>query len=318
MKHLTASTTPKEDIAKISYVGQDPKMKMYRSGYENYFNEMPVITNEDPLLSSKAMYSKGIMQALGEKLKTINWLTINQPSVRQFWRTIVAMESPVADTEGQWKEGAEFVVAQWGDEFSSPVHGHATGYMHEQVLMGKIVVTTYRIINEKQRIVRPVLTEIFKAGDTFVSTYVPHESKQVNQRRTLVHNFKSIGYSATLHYLPEHTRDGRDNGFQVEVFYPLAKDIEKQLTAQEGITQLNVGDVALVRSSNVSDYGDHFIVITGSPVLKEHGLRPQDIVIGVVSDAASEILDKYIPIQGLTLLKLNQESAKEFFNFTFN
>jgi hypothetical protein len=132
-----------------------------------------------------------------------------------------------------------------------------------------------------------------------------------------VHNFTSIGYSGTLHYLPEHTRDGRDNGFSVE-YYENAFGINQhevtQITAQQGL-ELKIGDVALVRSQNVPEYGDHYIVITGRPVLKQHGLRPMDVAIHTRHIDAAATLNKFEPIMGLTLLKLNDVAARSFRSF---
>lgn len=45
------------------------------------------------------------------------------------------------------------------------------------------------------------------------------------------------------------------------------------------IFDLPIGSVLLVRSANVPQHGDHFIVIDGGPVMKPHGLRPSTIEI---------------------------------------
>ena len=310
--YLVASKTPEKDVELVSYVGQDPRKKMYKSGYEIYFEEMPVLVEDDPLFEQKAYLSKVVMQQLGKRLvQKADWLKTNVPGVGEFFRNIVAMEPPVL-LDDEVKEGAEFVVAQWGDGFTSPVHGHATGYMHEEVLFGKVLVNSYRMVNPTSTVVRPVKTEIVTEG-TFVSEYAPHSEANPFKRQTLIHNFTSIGYSATLHYLPEHVRDGRDNQFTVQHFddvfsYKEGEDLT-QITAQQGFS-LKPGDVALVRSSNVPEYGDHYIVITGPVVVKEHGIRPQDT--SIAAPKASKILDKYTPIQGLTLLKLN-DAAKAYF-----
>lgn len=314
MNTLVASTHARADIETISYEGQDPNRRMYREGYERYFNEMPIITNDELLPWHKTVMSRGVMQSLANKLKPASWLYVNTPGPNEFFRTIVGMESPTMQGDER-KEGTEIVVAQWGDGFSSPVHGHATGYMHEEVIFGKIRVNTFRMTSPTSNIVRPISSEIVKEG-TFVSKYVPHNSENHFRRQTLIHNFTSIGYSATLHFLPEHTRDGRDNGFVVEHFKDsrlMDDENLTQLSAQEGINQLRTGDVALVRSSNVSEYGDHFIVITGSPVIKEHGLRPLDVAIA--TPCLSGVLNKYQPIQGLTLLKLNDTLRDAFLAF---
>lgn len=69
---------------------------------------------------------------------------------------------------------------------------------------------------------------------------------------------------------------------------------------------LRPGDVCLVRSENVP--GDHFIIVTGPPEQKDHGLRPQTITIPITGD----FLDEYKSVHGVVLLKLNTEKSKEF------
>ena len=116
--------------------------------------------------------------------------------------------------------------------------------------------------------------------------------------------------------LPEHTRDGRDNGFTVENFADktavLVDDYER-ITSQQGM-HLQNGEVVLVRSSNVPEYGDHYIVVTGHPVMKEHGLRVQDEAIQA-SEFETKLLNKFEPIMGLTLLKLNPDAQQMFHEF---
>ena len=71
--------------------------------------------------------------------------------------------------------------------------------------------------------------------------------------------------------------------------------------------------MALVRSGTVPQYGDHYIVITGAPVLKPHGLRPQDVAIQAPD---VKLLDEYRPLQmGLILLKFEEPAASDFLEF---
>lgn len=315
MKTLKATTTPMKDIALVSYDGQDERLKQYRRGYEDYFNEMIIIENDDLMERVKVDYNRGTMQILSDKLRAnASWLIEDGPGPGEFFRTIIGMESPtVGLLPPRIKEGAEIVVAQWGDGFTSPVHGHATGYMHEEIIFGKVRVNTYKKLPGDTNIVRPLRTDIVTRG-TFVSEFAKHDPTSNNKRQTLIHSFTSIGYTASLHYLPEHTRDGRDNGFIVQHFttnFDFAHQSNfTQLTAQQGITDLKPGDVALVRSSNVAEYGDHYIVVTGAPVMKEHGLRPQEIAIHAVGTDA--ILAMFQPIQGVTLLKFSDSLAAGF------
>lgn len=309
---LTATSTPFADLELLAYPGQDPRLRMYYAGYEAFFNNMPVLDQADPFLDAKVRMTSDIMKQMAEKLREDIYITdLMRPEPAEFTRSILALEAP------KWKrgnpEGTEVVVAKWGDGYTSPVHGHAAGYMHEEILTGKMRVNTYRITNADLRIVRPLATTIVTEG-TFASLYnmpgrIPREA--------LVHNFTAIGYAATLHYLPEHTRDGRDNGFQVERFtnvHPLLPEDVERITAMEGM-YLRKGDVVLVRSENVPEYGDHFIVVTGEPIMKEHGLRVQDVAIHEETIYTAHLLDHFGMENGLCLLRLKPEAQKTFHKF---
>lgn len=307
---MKASKTPLQAIESVTYPGQSPERRKYHEGYEHFMDSMPEIKPDDLWLQDKVLHARSVMQLMASELKMADWPKENPLPDNGFDRTILAIENPISlDAEFPGgkvvKEGAEIVMARWGNGFTSPVHGHAAGYMHEEILFGKMRVNTYQIVGDK--LVRPLRTEIVGEG-TFVSQF-----SDKPERTTLIHNFTSIGFSASLHFLPEHTRDGRDNRFEVEEFNNLSKEDVRQITAHEGL-YMQIGDVALVRSTNVPEYGDHFIVITGHPVVKEHGLRPQDIEIQASAEM-SKLLDCFEQKMGLTLLKLSSEAATEFKQF---
>lgn len=304
---LQAAIDPRKAIDSVTYAGQDASRRMYHAGYEQYMNELPVLNHRDFLFDEKVAYTKGIVQNLAESLQAAKWPRENMPVPGGFDRTIIAIQ----DREGQ-KEGAELVVARWGAGFSSPVHGHAPGYMHEDIIRGKMLVTTYRILSDDEMVVAPIRMDIVGPG-TFVSQYNMERANDPIRRRALVHSFTALEPSVSLHYLSEHTRDGRDNTFTVVNFedtFKLTQRNVERITSQQGL-YLRVGDVALVRSSNVPDYGDHFIVITGGPVMKEHGMRPQDVAVPAKSSA---LLDQY-DTRGLVLLKLDERAKGAFYNF---
>lgn len=318
---MQASTEPLKHIIQVSYEGQDPSRKMYKGGYEDFMNQMPVLRPDDENLTGKVKITCVLMGLLADRLKNEYWITNeNIPITNGFNRTIIAMEPPFTLDEAllsedpndlpPLKEGTELVVAKWGNGHTSPVHGHAAGYLHEEILSGKMRVNTYRIVDQQQRIVRLVKTEIVTEG-TFASMYnKPTET----DRSSLVHNFTSIGNSVTLHYLPEHTRDGRDNRFDVQTWessYFLTPSDVTRISAQEGM-YLQKGEVVLVRSSNVPEYGDHYIVVTGHPVPKEHGLRVQDVALTAMGQ--HWLLDQYEG-QELVLLKLSERAKRSFMEF---
>lgn len=312
MKHkfLKPSNNPVDDINRMAYEGQPVKLRMYKEGFEQYLEAMPVLESEDEMLPQKTQQTTMVMKLLASDLATSQWAKSMRPLPGDFNRTILAVEAPVVKSDGTLKEGTEIVLARWGDGHTSPVHGHAAGYLHEELLFGKMRVNTYRITDHQKRIARPLRTVIYDKPGTIAAMYT---SKTDTERDALVHNFTSIGYSGSLHYLPEHTRDGRDNRFAIEEFTGLTPEHLTQLNAQQGLEQLRIGDVAIVRSENVPEYGDHFIIVTGRPVLKPNGLRPMDEAIHAPHYRG--LLDAYKPIMGLTLLKLDDTAKTAFHIF---
>lgn len=317
---LHASEDPISAINAVTYNGQLPKMRQYKTGFEDWMNIMPRLYDEDPMLQSKVNLTYRAMQELAENLRGQDWISENRPLNGEFDRVIIAIEgalpeeSVFVDERGQRsKEGTELLVARWGDGFSSPVHGHAPGYLHEEILTGKVIVNTYKAICEDCTIARLISSQIVEKG-TFLSAYHKENPRLLVKRPFVVHNFKSIGYSTTLHYVPEHTRDGRDNKFSVEYFevaYGLQSHHLTRKTATEAFYS-KIGTVYLVRSSNVPELGDHFIVITGVPVVKPHGTRPQDVAL--VAPYAKKLLNEYED-DGLVLLQLNEDATKAFLKF---
>jgi hypothetical protein len=310
MKTIKASKTPIEAIEKLAYPGQDAKRMMYRPGYENYLNTMPKITGDEPvtILSAMVQASYNTTKMLANDLAKESWINSGVPGEKEFDRTIIGIE----DAEGD-VQGAEFVVARWGNGFSSPVHGHAPGYMHEELLYGKIRVDSYRLIHPGINVVRPVMSQIVDKPGTIVYKYAKPNINHTFKRQNLIHNFTSIGNSATMHFLPEHTRDGRDNSFEVQYFenvFVLDGHVE-QITAQQCM-HLAPGEIALVRSTNVPEYGDHYILITGPIVKKAHGMRPEEISIPA---GPKTILDNYEMKMGVTILKLDEAAKEAFMRF---
>lgn len=315
-ERLVASQNPIEDIAMITPLGQALQMRMYRPGYENFMNAIPVLNVEDELFQQKVDYARNVMHVLARGLMKEKWVKDDMPEAGGFSRTILALESPTVNYDGNTphiKENAEIIVAKWGRDFTSPVHGHANGFMQEEVVDGIIRANTYRMVDIEKRVARPLRTEIFKSGVTIVAQY-NKKIKGNPERSTLIHSFTALVPSATLHFIPEHTRDSRDNKFTVEYFenhVDIANAVRRIDTNEAYYSRK--GDVILVRSRNVPEYGDHFIVITGAPIMKEHGLRPQETAI--YTGLSKSLLDKYDDGRGLTLLKLDAEATKLFHAF---
>lgn len=310
MKTLIASGNPLAAISNITPPKQDPSRRMYMSGYETYFNELPVLVTGDVLLQAKVDMTRKVIKQLAETLQQHvgSWAVLPQPN--GFNRTILGLEEPVKRCDQTYKEGVELIIAQWGDGHTSPVHGHSAGYLHEELLFGRMRVNTYRKVSDNH--VRIVETKIVDKGN-IATLYTP--PVLAAKRDVLIHNFTSIGQSATLHYIPEHTRDGRDNTFEVQYFndhYGMVSTDVTRITSQQGLYS-RIGDVILVRSSNVPEYGDHYIVIVGPNTMKPHGLRPDDKAI--LAPDGTRLLDNYEMQGGLILLRLNEDARAAFLKF---
>lgn len=95
--------------------------------------------------------------------------------------------------------------------------------------------------------------------------------------------------------------------------YDLRYDQVKSLTTQEAMYARR-SDVLLIRSKSLPSFGDHYVVITGHAVQKDHGVRPQMAMFPAMQN--SPLLDMFDgPNQNAVILKLNNEATQEFLNF---
>lgn len=74
--------------------------------------------------------------------------------------------------------------------------------------------------------------------------------------------------------------------------------------------QSKVGEVYLVRSNNTPERGDHFILISGGLVQKQHGIRPETQEFPAPTQS---------PLKGMSckdspvILKLNDYARQQFY-----
>lgn len=322
----TAYHKPSDDPVRLidslpRHPNQPYELRRYQSGWEQFFGELPVLKAGDPLLDLHTATASAVLTELAKQLveqqdRADNPLRFGPVAPGKFERAILGVEAPVyapnAPSYGNGellREGAEVLVAFWGEGFTSPVHGHADGLLHEQVLTGLMRVNQYRIVAEGR--VRPVRTDIHGPG-LIVSKFSPPDER--GKRVGVPHNFTAVEATATLHYVPEHTRDGRDNRLLVEEF-PLQREDVIETTVSDVIAKNRIGEVYLVRSETVKEYGDHYIVITGGNVVKSYGLRPQEVAIHVSGVGAGWLLNEYKPTLGVVVLKLNEEATARFLEF---
>lgn len=97
---------------------------------------------------------------------------------------------------------------------------------------------------------------------------------------------------------------------QDRMFHLAASDVTR-VSAEEPL-QSRMGDVYLVRSKNVEELGDHYIVIIGGLVQKAHGLRPADMTFAIHPHEQTP-LHAYRKDEALVLLKLNDTACDRFY-----
>lgn len=95
--------------------------------------------------------------------------------------------------------------------------------------------------------------------------------------------------------------------------YVLDKEDVQRISTFDAM-YLQKGDVVLVRSNNVAQLGDHYIVVTGPVVQKPHGMRPMTETIPI-DKGTDTLLNRYEMKMGVTALKLIGRAKKFFHHF---
>jgi hypothetical protein len=312
-----SSTSPIEDIAKITYEGQEEWRRMYQSGYEGYFNSLMKI--EDNVHRDIVIeHNQATMHSLARQLKEDSfdkaWILSSQrlADEKSFVRTILGLESPVL-ANGEYRAGNEIVTGTWKKGMEIPVHGHAQGFMHEEMIYGKMLVSYYRRMYGT-RLVRQVKAEVLEGNQIINTAYnTPDGTGDYN---AIIHKFKALDDSLTLHHFPSHTRDARGVTFDVEWFedaYHLAGVEMQQISTRDGMG-LRRGDVIAVRSENASEYGDHYIIAHGHNEMRNVGLRPKVSII-TAKNGHNKILNGKEYMNGAILLKLPEALRQSFLTF---
>lgn len=225
-----ASKTPIEDLKSLAYAGQNPNHQLYRAGYEEYFNLMPKMSDHDPFMVLKRNEMVTIFKALkAHILKDGWWKDIPLTPGDFVSRVILAMEKPYIGENGQLYGGAEILVTRWAKGITLPIHSHAAGYMHEEMLQGKWTETEYRVaIDDRERKVKtvtPISTETFVTGDIISDTYTNQDPN--NKYPALIHSAVVEEETFAIHFIPSHPRDARDNvGYVLEYTQPYEKPME--------------------------------------------------------------------------------------------
>jgi hypothetical protein len=101
----------------------------------------------------------------------------------------------------------------------------------------------------------------------------------------------------------------RDN-FNGETFALTLEDTIR--STPEQALHSEVGTVFFVRSVNVPERGDHYIVIKGAPVQKPHGLRPETLEYPSIGESP---LTRILDDAPVLLLQLKIQTTQRFYEF---
>jgi hypothetical protein len=331
-RFLTPSTDPRAALQKLAMEHQPPIKRMYRPGFDDLMNEMPHIDATQADQRAQVAATTAVLAKMHERvMKNLDKLNIPTIGEGQFGRIILAVEEP-RQVGQELIPGTEVVLALWGKGFSSPVHGHAPGFIYEHLLVGGFDVHLYdRVGHSDNREARYVRTISQREPGVFYTEFV--QDKGDAPRSALVHNFRAAEFTISMHYLPEHVRDSSANGFRVintpnsgklpEYMKTLphkpglvvTSDDVTRVTGEQISATYRVGDVYLVRSQNVAFMGPHYVIITGGMVDKPHGRRPQDFAVLVPHDEITPLdgYNAYDPTQPLVALRLHDEARRAFY-----
>ncbi len=229
MKTMKHASEPEQLLEKLAFENQPPSHRVWQPGFEHYLEKMPVIdASASPESQEEAVaLTRELMDQISlEVADRVNELNIPEVKAGEFGRVILGIEEPKGmNTEtGKPIPGTEFVLAVWGEGFTSPVHGHAPGYIHEQLVRGGFDVFLYKEVEggtEDDRLVIPHTTLKVDTPQIFYSEFVQADISK-RARYALVHNFTATAKeenadhpTLSTHYLPEHVLNGNGNRWTV-------------------------------------------------------------------------------------------------------
>ncbi len=214
MQFMEPSHRPEELLDMFKTPEQPARSRLYRPGFDHFMRLLPKIDAKEPNPEAEVDLTRRVMEAIAIEVRhRIDSLDLPEIPDNEFGRVILAIEEPTRDGD-ELVPGTEVVLALWGKGFQSPVHGHAPGYIHEALIDGAFDVHLYKQTgNPEDRLVLPDRTIVQDRFETFYSQFVQDTGQTV--RSALIHNFTAREPSISLHYLPEHVRDGRNNRFTV-------------------------------------------------------------------------------------------------------
>jgi hypothetical protein len=311
MNYFKATTDAQNWLDLIAPEWEKDFQRIYVPGYESFFERLPIIEGAaDPQLVEKLKIRQQVVHELAVKLRADKEFVNAHLVKRGYKQFILALEQPLLQANNNYKEGAKLQMISWAPTSMSAIHSHSPTYFTEDVIVGKFRVIEYQMYDEfVNGLVRA--TNV-KVAD--INNPAPlHDVEQNSQEQLkLVHEVLPLTQALTLHFAEK-----RNNGHLD--FFPQFFEEERNLWKNDVIKistkeamYLQPGDVTIVRSKNVSELGDHYIVVTGPPILKAHGIRPQNISIPMNSPG---LLDYFDDNDKIVMLKLRPEKAMEFLEY---
>lgn len=311
MRTLQMSVTPYEDILRVSNP-VNPVVAEFKSGYEYALNCMPDFTSSDtPPTPGLIEFAAMNMQRLSIDLMQSGWTYEDVQSIpaNTLKRVIIGIERTKTDGKG-----SEIVVGFWGRGFHAATHGHGTGYLHDILLHGKLLSSTYRFIEPESAVARIVESKIIRAGETMLEPQYTSPNNDPKDRSHGLHSFTVLENAASLHFVPEHPRDGRDNTFDVEYFEDVhhLQPTDVTYVRPDELQTLPLGSVVLIRNVFGSDFGDHYTVITGKPVMDRWRVAE---LTGLKIEAKHVSLFNFFEGESMVVLRLSKDAEKRFLQF---
>lgn len=169
--------------------------RLYQTGYEAYFNFMPVL-KPGPSFKKDLFYSKNLLDAVRQLVAQSKWIEENFPQEDQRDRITIAIEH-ISDYD--WA-GAQIVIGRWGAKYKSAIHGHGAGLTYEAVISGKLINRSFRLVSYNK--VELIDEKVLGPGDVIVADY-----STAPGLNNFIHELVMIEPSTTIHYLAEYKRN---------------------------------------------------------------------------------------------------------------
>lgn len=283
------------------------------SRYVPFMQLMPVISEAK---DANVHMAEWVMSSFASAVTHDEALMNVDPGEGKFERSVVVAEPPMIVGNGSLHRGAELVVGHWGEGFRTPIHAHIDGWQYGKLITGRHLEENFRQPDPRYPILRQTAAYLFEQGDRMEESFDTLE-------HPAIHRVTVLKPSTSVHFFPvQRTGTGFPN-YSIEYFedyYSLGwQDVSPIVF--ERYMSLKPGSVVLVRSPRVPELGDHFIVITGEPIQKRWGVRPQSDILLAPGENAKNLLDIFgdgdsaygsSEYYGATLLQLTPEAERNF------